>query len=278
MTLSVEPSDHEGRLEALRRLLLEHLLLLREAQRELLRCEDPARRRYLEQQIAGIHADIERTNRLYVEALEAAQLSRFEEQIQEQFTTLVTGILARGAGRRIASQPVRADLPPELVARLDMFERRLDTLLSGQDALLSGQAALHTDVRRGFAALYLQLDSVERQTVEAIMVAVRAWRFPTRDMEEWLGEVRQAIDFWREASVVREPLLLPALNDMHAVVESNLEIKSKLELTIPIIPSFLNYQLEVGGETEILLRMIKEKLARRWAALKQRVGRGGGAA
>ncbi len=159
-------------------------------------------------------------------------------------------------------------MPPELIARLDVLEQRLDYLLAGQ-------AALHADVRRGFALLYQQLDKLEQEAVREIMVAIRARRLSDAEVAQWMVDIRQAIALLGPATTQQEPMLALALDDMRATVESELEIQSKLELSIPLIPFLLSYRLDVGVEVEMPLRQLKERVAGRWRALKERVRRRG---
>jgi hypothetical protein len=127
---------------------------------------------------------------------------------------------------------------------------RLDTLLTGQEGL-----------RRGQAAIYAHVGEANREALEAVLEAVQQDR-----LEQ--GEMRRTLEAVRRALIALQGRELPALqadlrrgmDELPAVINSDLTLKNKLELTLPIIPLLLDYKVELEAAAGLDLRQIWENL------------------
>jgi hypothetical protein len=134
------------------------------------------------------------------------------------------------------------------------IEKKIDRLLAGQEGL-----------RRGQAAIYQHLDNTQRETVEPILAYLRTVQL---DDAETTRELRGTLDAIRRALINLQTHDLPELDkelrrtleEVTEVLQADIDLRTGLELTVPLIPLLLSYKatLEAGGGLD--LRQMWENL------------------
>jgi hypothetical protein len=122
------------------------------------------------------------------------------------------------------------------------IHNKLDRLLEGQDGLRAGQGAI-----------YRRLTSAQRETVTQVLAALQAARLDDAGVKR---ELRDTLDAVRRALLHLQAQQLPdmtaelqqTLEEVTEIVRADVDLRTGLELTIPLIPLLLTYKttLETG--------------------------------
>jgi hypothetical protein len=152
-------------------------------------------------------------------------------------------------------KPTQPPPTPSNQLPVQAIQEKLDRLLEGQEGLRQGQAAI-----------YRHLDDTQRKTVEPILTYLRTARL---DDAETTQELRGTLDGIRRALIHLQTRALPeldgelrrTLDEVTEVLQADIDLRTGLELTVPLIPLLLSYKttLEAGGGLD--LRQILENLA-----------------
>jgi hypothetical protein len=120
------------------------------------------------------------------------------------------------------------------------------------------------DLKRGQAALYRQVDEAQREDLARILAAVQQGRLEQGEMSRTLEAVRRAMRAVMEEGPPMDAELRAAMADLREGVESSLSLERKLELTLPLIPMFLAYKMELAVDSVVDLHALWEELRRRF--------------
>lgn len=142
---------------------------------------------------------------------------------------------------------------PEIETRLDEIE---NTMQSG-----------FSDLKRGQTAIYQRIDGAYREPLARILNEVRLGRIEQGEMTRTLDAIRRALRFIQLAEVDLKAELREAITGVASAVESNLSLQHKLELSLPIIPLFLDYKVELAAGSEVDLNEVKAEIGKRWEEL-----------
>lgn len=143
---------------------------------------------------------------------------------------------------------------------LAAIEDKLDLILAGQEKISRNQ-----DV------LFKKLDSDQLESVNTIMQRLHKIELSTFETDQSYGklldEIRNALVYFerQQQSNVGEDVR-QILEDSKGLLDAGVDIQTGLELTIPIIPLFLNYKLNLDSNTGF-------DLSKLWEKIKNRFGR-----
>jgi hypothetical protein len=150
---------------------------------------------------------------------------------------------------------------------------RLDDLAHGQAALSAQLGRGVDDLKRGQAALYRRVDRAYRDDLERILAAVHQGRMEQSEMQATLQALRRAMGAVMQRGLPMDAELRAAVADLTEAVESSLGLEQKLELSLPLIPTFLAYKLELAVDSETDLHDVWDELRERWRRMVRRFGR-----
>ena len=150
-------------------------------------------------------------------------------------------------------------------------------LLRSMDSKLRQLLNDHAGLRQGQLAIYQRLTDAQRETVDEVLVVVRQAQL---EDAETARELKGIADGIRRALIHLQSQQLPEfdsglrdyVDEIVMILKSDTDLRSCLELSLPIIPAILKYKttLEVGPGVD-LRQWFRELLA--WARV--RYDRGG---
>lgn len=154
--------------------------------------------------------------------------------------------------------------------RLRQMDYKLDALLVGQQAVVEGlfdlrQALLshYEESQRSIAAAIIdQLDQSKLETLQVVLGAIESNRLPEVEMRQLVDDTQKAFSMLR-----RQGITLPQHSEIeNALSDTTLDVKHKIKLAIPLIPTILDYEAEVelgsGVNLGEIWRELKKKLWR----------------
>ncbi|HRJ42620.1 MAG: hypothetical protein KJZ86_21550 [Caldilineaceae bacterium] len=171
---------------------------------------------------------------------------------------------ALALARLLAEQ--RHRLPPEQVAGLEAQLRQLQAQMGqGFADLRAGQGALSAQVESAIgslqASLLARLDGQEARLTGEILAVLESGGVAADELDRQLTAIEAILGQLQ----IAEPSAQAALGQAQAVLAApGLDVRSKLKVTIPLIPFLLDYE----GELELGQQMnVEEALAALWRAL-----------
>jgi len=123
------------------------------------------------------------------------------------------------------------------------------------------------DLKRGQTALYRRVDRAYRDDLARILTAVQQGRLEQGEMQATLDALRRAMRTLMERGLPMDVELRAAIAGLTEAVESNLSLERKLELSLPLIPPFLEYKIELAVDTMVDLHDVWDELRERWGGL-----------
>jgi hypothetical protein len=123
------------------------------------------------------------------------------------------------------------------------------------------------DLRRGQVAIYRQIGEAYREPLAQILEWIQLGRMEQGEMERTLDAIRRVLLTMQTLDVKLGAAMREAIEGAQTAVNSKLDLRQKLELTLPIIPIFLDYKVELTAGSEVDLNAAREELKRRWQAL-----------
>jgi hypothetical protein len=179
------------------------------------------------------------------------QLVKEKRRWQQRITELEGQLADAGVPARESTAVPADSLSTE---EIQAFHAKLDRLLAGQEGLRQGQAAV-----------YRRLDNAQRRTVEEVLAGLREVQLGDADSAR---ELRAMVDGIRRALIHVQSRQLPeldaevrrVLDEMTEVVRVDADLRTGLELAIPLVPLLLSYKidLDLGGGLD--LRQLWENL------------------
>jgi hypothetical protein len=135
---------------------------------------------------------------------------------------------------------------------------KLDRLLEGHERLLESQGAI-----------YRSLETSQRETVTQVLAGLRHARLDEAEVRQ---ELRNTLDAIRRALIHLQTQQLPdlstdlkqMLDEVTEMVSADVDLRTGLELTIPLIPLLLNYKTTLDAGAGLDLRQAWEDLIN-WA-------------
>ena len=237
---------------------------------------DPFVHRRLQQLADNIQQDLELLKG-YEDALRyednPRQKARYQREIEQ---------LRKSAARyRQEYEELQAQTPGEPTPAMTDVADRLDQMDTKLDALLEGQEAIRgdlTDLRRAIfsryeageqaivAAMVERLDRFQLKTVAAVLEAIDAGVIPIRELEETLEAVRAALAALQTSEAGRPPEIEGVAE---AVSAPHLDVRHRLKVVLPIIPSLLSYEGEIELGSGVDLEAVWDRLVQ-WVKSRSR--------
>lgn len=145
------------------------------------------------------------------------------------------------------------------------FETRLKTYLT--EIKQSLDAGL-TDIKQGLAILYKRLeDDTYQKSLAQILELIQAERMNQGEMRQILDAIRRALQILLSPDTQLDTEIRGAIVSANKAIESEMDLQQKLELTLPIIPFFLNHKIELAAGSSINLNATYDELRKRWESL-----------
>ena len=106
------------------------------------------------------------------------------------------------------------------------------------------------------AALASKLDAHQRETVQSVLTELEHDRVSQQEMSETLAAVQQALG--------ASPAAMSNTREVAAVLsDPSLDVKTKLKLSLPVIPLLLAYEVEIGLGSGVNLKRLWTRLMRK---------------
>lgn len=120
------------------------------------------------------------------------------------------------------------------------------------------------DLKQGQAALYKRIDSTHQDALAQIEEAIRTGRMNQGEILRVLDAIRRALRIMLSVAAQLPPEMQDSIARANRAVESPLGMQQMLELTLPIIPTFLSYKVEVAAGTNFNLSAAIEEVKELW--------------
>lgn len=171
---------------------------------------------------------------------------------------------AQSIARLLAEQ--RHILPPEQAAGLEAQLRRLQAQMGqGFADLRDGQGALSAQMESSFgslqATLLARLDAQEARLTGEILAVLESGAVAADELDRHLAAIAGLV---RDLRATSPAVQAPLAQAQALLAAPGLDVRSKLKLTVPLIPFLLDYE----GELELGQQMnVEEALRALWRAL-----------
>ena len=140
----------------------------------------------------------------------------------------------------------------DVANQLQHMDIKLDTLLNGQIALRDDLTDLRQAVLARFdiseqtiiAAVVKRLDQGQLATVQAVLDAIEAERVQESQLQETLTTVQETLaEIQQRGTAFFDAALVDGAERLSELVDApKLDVKHKLKITLPIIPTILSYE------------------------------------
>jgi hypothetical protein len=178
-------------------------------------------------------------------------------------TVLVLDALELAAGRgnvtfSLELPPVEREdesdsIGPVVIKRIEEMHRETIEVLYG--------------LKRGQAAIYQRIGSESRAALELVLEQIQQGRVDRGQLQSAVDSIRRAVKRIQEVGLpVDDKEMEKVLEDVHRAIESNLALRQRLELSVPVIPLLLEYKVELGAGVDLDIEAV-------WANLIQLVQR-----
>ena len=127
------------------------------------------------------------------------------------------------------------------------------------------------DLKRGQTAIYKHITESNREPLARLIELVKMGRIEQGEMQQTLEAVRRILKLMQASNTSRETELKNELTEYQRAVNSQLGLQQKLELTLPLIPMFLDYKIELAAGSEMDLNALRVETARKWQGLISRL-------
>jgi hypothetical protein len=173
----------------------------------------------------------------------------------------VNGVLTRLTDIEVPSPtPSTSEAPPP-VRKVQGIHEKLDRLLQGQEGLKQGQGAI-----------YRHVGTTQRQAVAQVLAGLQEARLDDAQVRR---ELHGTLDAVRRALIHMQAQQLPALDaevkraldEVTEIVCAGVDLRTGLELTVPLIPLLLSYRTTLEAGTGLDLRQVWRNLID-WARSK----------
>ena len=138
-----------------------------------------------------------------------------------------------------------------------------------EERLLAGQQALSEQLSQQQSALLAHIDARHRETVERVTVRLEADQLETVDLLYDLVDQQQLTQWELDEITTLVQQSLARLKDapnaaywqqLLAAAEETQAVDQKLKLMLPLIPCFLEYELELRADTLPALQKVWQRL------------------
>ena len=136
------------------------------------------------------------------------------------------------------------------------------------------QYALNTgfnDIKKGQLALYRHVSNAYAKHLEQVFELIQLDRIEKGEMYRTLDSILKVLRAMQSTDALLSTELREVVIQANTAIESSLDVKQKLELTLPIVPVFLEYKIELEAGSNIDLNAVYDEAKDRWHALLARV-------
>ncbi|HEX9926237.1 MAG TPA: hypothetical protein VGD99_26505 [Anaerolineae bacterium] len=199
------------------------------------------------------------------------RLLRYRHEIERQKATIagyeleLTGILPEAATRSEA-------MPAQIQQTLAALQAQLATM---EEGLVAGQQGLSEQLRQQQATLLDHIDARHRETVERVTARLETDQLETVELLYDLVDQQQLAQ-WEldEIATLGQQSLAKLTNapnasywqQLLAAAEETNAVDQKFKLILPLIPCFLEYELELRADTLPALQQV-------WGRLRAKIRR-----
>lgn len=155
---------------------------------------------------------------------------------------------------------IRADgleaVPNDSVHSLEMLQKTLDIEFA--------------ELKRGLAVIYLQ-DKGSRENLAQVQRLIQLDRLEQSEIGNTLDAIRRILRFMQLNKSGLDSTAKNVLEQAQSAIESELSLHQRLELTLPVIPFFLEYKIELSTGSQLDLKAVLEEAGQRWQGLLGRI-------
>lgn len=152
----------------------------------------------------------------------------------------------------------------ELWPKMEAYLARIETMVLASHETMRINFA---DIKRGQAFLCRQINEADQGQLGQILDLVKSGRLDQGEMERTLDAIRRALRVMQANDTEFGAEMREAIASFHSVVESTLGLTQKLELTLPIVPGFLEYKVELDAGSNLDLNALRAEISQRWQSL-----------
>lgn len=119
----------------------------------------------------------------------------------------------------------------------------------------------YDELKHGQAAIYQRIGSESRAAVELVLKRIQQGRVDQAQLQRTVDSTRRALRRMQQVGLpVDDKAIQRALENAQGAIESDLALRQKVELSIPVIPLLLAYKVELGAGVALDLDAVWEDL------------------
>lgn len=144
-----------------------------------------------------------------------------------------------------------ADLVPEPPTAPNGGEANDITILRKLDEMQSNLGSKLDTVQRSQSLIYGRIGTEARATVDSILSEVRAQSLSQSEMKRTLDAIRRVLKHVQQTGLPVDSDTKKLLDEIYSAISSDIGFSQQLELSLPIIPFLLNYNITLGTDVDL---------------------------
>ncbi len=200
------------------------------------------------------------------DAFEAARLGGFDfltwgESNTNDFAPLINSVKSAIELSRI---------PNSHEEKLEKYVSALLTTMAGNfEEIKQILGSGFYDIKRSQAIIHNLISKTNYETLMNIQESIKLARIEQSEILRTLDAIRRVLKILQSTTSVNNEQTREIITNANAIIESNLGIQQKVELTLPIIPYFLDYKFELATGSNANINALIEQIKQQWQVLER---------
>jgi hypothetical protein len=115
-----------------------------------------------------------------------------------------------------------------------------------------------------------------QEKLSQVLDAIHDGHIEQGEMNRTLDAVRRALKYMQKQDTALSKEVVEQVRKANEIVDSKIDLQQKVELTIPILPLFLNYKAEFGIASDVDLENLYNEIQARLLSLMEKSSKHGG--
>ncbi|NUM44676.1 MAG: hypothetical protein HUU38_08200 [Anaerolineales bacterium] len=114
---------------------------------------------------------------------------------------------------------------------------------------------------------------VDPIVVKSVTTLINQGKIEQKEMQETLNAIVRMLQAVQENQSELSSEIHHGVSQIQEAVKSDLSLQQKLEYTLPLVPMFLNYKIELSAENSVDLNAVWQELQNRWKSFVARANK-----
>ena len=129
------------------------------------------------------------------------------------------------------------------------------------------------DLKRGQALIYNVLSKKNYETLLNVQELIKSTRIEQGEINQTLDAIRRVLKVLDSNTSKNNGQIRELISNANTIIESKLSVEQKVELTLPIIPYFLDYKVELASGSDMDINALVEEIKNQWKVLERKAQR-----